>query len=213
MPKNHRTQPSAQKKIRERNQQRILDAAEIAFIKHGFKGTTMQTIADQAGLPKANVHYYFKNKKNLYSKLLEHIVTHWNTGLADITKESDPETVLRQFIQEKIKQTFENKNHAKLFALEIVQGAPHFGEFVRTHMKTWVQEKTSVMQSWIDAGKLHVRDPLQLLIWIWATTQRYAEFEMEILTLQGKKQYTQADIHRISEDVETFILRGCGLIQ
>lgn len=212
MPKHRRAQPSTQKQIREHSQQRILDAAEIEFVKQGFKGTTMQAIADRAGLPKANVHYYFKSKTNLYNQLLKHIVTSWSVGLADITPESDPEAALRTFIRDKIQQTFANKNQAKLFALEIIQGAPHFGDFIRKDVKPWSDEKMAIMQSWVDAGKLHVRDPLQLLIWIWATTQRYAEFEMEILTLQGKKQYTQTDINRISDDVETFILRGCGLL-
>lgn len=215
MPKTGRNPQTAssgvQRQIRDQNQQRILKAAEIEFVKHGFKGTTMQTIADRAELPKANVHYYFKSKKNLYKQLLTHIINHWNSGLADITPESDPETALRQFIREKIKQTFANKNHAKLFALEVVQGAPHFGDFISTEMKQWVDEKTAIIQTWIDADKIKVKDPLQLLVWIWATTQRYAEFEMEILTLQGKKDYSKKDIESISQELEEFILRGCGL--
>lgn len=203
---------STESHIRHQNKQRILAAAEQEFVKHGFKGTTMQTIADKANLPKANVHYYFKSKKNLYKQLLTQIINSWNTGLANITPDSDPEPVLREFIREKIKQTFANKNHAKLFALEVVQGAPHFGEFINTEMKQWVDTKTAIMQTWIDAGKLKVNDPLQLLIWIWATTQRYAEFEMEILALQGKTQYDQKDIAKVSQELENFILRGCGLI-
>ena len=51
--------------IREHNQQQILVAAEQEFVLKGFRGATMQGIADRAGLPKANVHYYFKSKKNL----------------------------------------------------------------------------------------------------------------------------------------------------
>lgn len=212
MTKKSPNSPSTQKNIRAQNQACILRAAETKFVKQGFKGTTMQAIADRAGLPKANVHYYFKNKKNLYNQLLKHIVMGWSVGLADITPDSDPETALRTFIQDKLKQTFANKNQAKLFALEIIHGAPHFGDFIHKEVKEWADEKVAVMQSWVDAGKLNVRDPLQLLIWIWATTQRYAEFEMEILALKGQKQYTQTDIHRVSNDVETFILRGCGLL-
>ena len=69
-------------KIRERNSENILAAAEQEFVLHGFKGTSMQAVADRAGVAKANIHYYFKNKDNLYLALLENIIANWNEVLA-----------------------------------------------------------------------------------------------------------------------------------
>lgn len=111
-------------KIRERNEENILAAAEREFVRNGFKGTSMQAIADRAEVPKANVHYYFKSKANLYRALLNHIMQSWNAVLEDITADDDPADVLSRFIAVKVEQSYLNPNGSKIFAMEIIQGAP-----------------------------------------------------------------------------------------
>jgi len=44
----------------------ILDAARKVFLENGFDGTTMQKIADEAGINKALLHYYFRSKDRLF---------------------------------------------------------------------------------------------------------------------------------------------------
>jgi AcrR family transcriptional regulator len=44
----------------------ILDAARRVFIRNGYEGTSMQMIADEAGMNKALLHYYFRNKDRLF---------------------------------------------------------------------------------------------------------------------------------------------------
>ena len=46
--------------IRVQSQHKILIAASTEFVLQGYKGATVQSIADRAGLPKANILYYFK---------------------------------------------------------------------------------------------------------------------------------------------------------
>ena len=89
-------------KIREQNSQKILQAAEVEFVKHGYKGTSMQSISDAAGLPKANLHYYFTNKAKLYNAVLEDIVQRWNEVLTDITEDDDPTETLEFYIRTKV---------------------------------------------------------------------------------------------------------------
>ena len=203
--------PRSQQDIREHNQQQILIAAEHEFIKQGYKGATMQAIADRAGLPKANVHYYFQSKKNLYREVLTTIIDEWNEGLVNITVDSDPKTVITQFIRIKLEQAFAHPNRHKLFALEVINGAPQLQGFMATTMKAWAEDKVEVMQAWHRQGKISIDDPLQLLFLLWATTQRYAEFETEILGLMDKKAYDEKDKQRAIDFLVPFILRGCGL--
>ena len=61
----------------------ILLAAQEEFATHGLKGARMQAIADRAGLPKANVHYYFKNKVSLYLAVLNNIIATWDDVFND----------------------------------------------------------------------------------------------------------------------------------
>ncbi|MCD1278952.1 TetR/AcrR family transcriptional regulator [Psychrobacter sp. CCUG 69069] len=201
----------SQQATRAHNQALILAAAEEEFVLQSFRGATMQGIADRAGLPKANVHYYFKNKKNLYKAVLRSIIQEWNEGLVTMTVDSDPKTVIEKFVRTKLHQAFVNPNRHKLFALEVIGGAPHLHDFMSTTMKAWVHDKTQVMREWHKQGKIAIDDPLQLLILIWATTQRYAEFEIEIVGLMDKATYDAEDEARAAEFLVPFILRGCGL--
>jgi TetR/AcrR family transcriptional regulator len=201
----------SQQDIRAQNQALILAAAEEEFVLQGYRGATMQGIADRAGLPKANIHYYFKNKKNLYKAVLHSIIQEWNEGLVTMTVDSDPKTVIEKFVRTKLHQAFANPNRHKLFALEVIGGAPYLHDFMSTTMKEWALDKTQVMKIWHEQGKISIADPLQLLILIWATTQRYAEFETEIVGLMEKNAYDKQDEARAAEFLVPFILRGCGL--
>lgn len=203
----HRTQQD----IRQHNQQIILQSAEEEFIRQGYQGATMQGIADRAGLPKANVHYYFKSKKNLYKAVLTTIIDEWNEGLVSMTVDSEPKEVIAEFVRIKLEQAFAHPNRHKLFALEVIGGAPHLQNFMASTMKQWAQQKTAVMKTWYEQGKIGVDDPLQLLILIWASTQRYAEFETEIVSLLEKPHYDPQDKKRALDFLVPFILRGCGL--
>lgn len=197
--------------IREHNQALILKAAEEEFVLQSYRGATMQAIADRAGLPKANIHYYFKNKKNLYKVVLRSIIEEWNDGLVTMTVDSDPKVVIEKFVRTKLHQAFAHPNRHKLFAVEVIGGAPHLNDFMSTTMKDWALEKAQVMKVWHSQGKISVADPMQLLILIWATTQRYAEFETEIVGLMQKQAYDKEDESRAADFLVPFILRGCGI--
>ncbi|WP_296403583.1 TetR family transcriptional regulator C-terminal domain-containing protein [Psychrobacter sp.] len=197
--------------IRAENERAILKAAEAVFVAHGLKGATMQAIADLAGIPKANVHYYYQSKKKLYIAVLTSIVEDWNTGLEDIHEDSDPKQSLETFIRLKLDSAFNHPNHHKLFAVEVINGAPYLHQLMTTKMNQWAERKSAVIKSWYDQGKISINDPLQLLILIWTTTQRYAEFDTEILNLFGKDAYDDEDKKRVAEFLIPFILRGCGL--
>lgn len=201
----------SQQDIRAQNQALILAAAEEEFVLQSYRGATMQGIADRAGLPKANIHYYFKNKKNLYKAVLRSIIEEWNEGLVTMTVDSDPKIVIENFVRTKLHQAFTRPNRHKLFALEVIGGAPHLHDFMSTTMQEWALDKIEVMKTWHEQGKIGVADPLQLLILIWATTQRYAEFETEIVGLMAKSAYDEKDEARAAEFLVPFILHGCGL--
>ena len=198
-------------KIRERNSENILAAAEQEFVLHGFKGTSMQAVADRAGVAKANIHYYFKNKDNLYLALLENIIANWNEVLADMSAESDPADVLSRFIRTKIRLSYTHPNASKIFAMEIIQGAPYLKSHISQAMRQWVKDKSTIIQSWIDQGKIRAIDPTHLIFLIWSATQHYADFDTQVLEVTNKRQYEEDDIEHIGDFLEDIILTGCGL--
>lgn len=197
--------------IRTRNSLQILQAAQEEFVLHGFKGTSMQSIADRAQLPKANIHYYFKNKANLYKVVLEEIMQAWNQVLADMTPQSDPSDVIRRFIHAKMQLSYTNPNGSKIFAMEIIQGAPHLKEYISQDMRHWVREKTNVMNSWVEQGKMRKVEPSYLIFMIWASTQHYADFNTQVLEVMNRREYDDEEIANITEFLTTMILKGLDL--
>jgi len=197
--------------IRLQSEQKILLAAQEEFILQGYKGATVQSIADRASLPKANVLYYFKSKEKIYQRVLELTLSMWDQAIGDIRIEDGPKVAIEKFIATKVKMSFDNPSASKIYALEIIQGAQHLKEFARTYLRQWVRKKAKIFQHWIDNGEMQSLDPVNLIFLIWSSTQHYADFETQILTIMNRADYEQDDITHVTEFLTDIILRGCGL--
>ncbi len=198
-------------KPRDKHFTTILLAAQEEFATHGLKGARMQAIADRAGLPKANVHYYFQNKASLYLAVLDNIIATWDDFFNDVSVNDDPATALDTFIREKVRLSFENPTASRLFANEILQGAPYLSGYMSETLRPWVNNRAKVIQQWIDAGKMTATEPVLLIFMIWATTQHYADFQVQVLGILNQKEYDASLIKQISDFTSQTILRGCGL--
>ena len=150
--------------IRDANLQAILQAAEAEFVRHGYRGASVQAIADRAGLPKANVQYYFQRKSYLYLSVLNRIVELWNRQFDQIRIDDDPAEALDGFIRTKVRLAFEQPQASKLFAMEIIAGAPHLDGFIASDMRDWLEARERVIQSWIDQGRMAPVDPRLLIL-------------------------------------------------
>lgn len=202
---------SKQGKIRAQSEAKILAAAQEEFILQGYKGATVQSIADRAGLPKANILYYFKNKENIYHAVLEQTLDMWDKGIGDIHPEDGPKVAIEKFIASKVKMSFQHPSSSKIYAMEIIQGAQHLKEFARTYLRKWVREKAALFQKWIDNGEMADVDPYNLIFLIWSSTQHYADFETQVLTVMNRADYEEEDEKQVTEFLCDFILRGCGI--
>ena len=209
MAKKENTKSSS--KPRKKSTEVILQAAEKVFVERGYGGASMQAIADEAGLPKANIHYYFTSKEKLYSEVLTKIIASWNSVLDSVSVDDDPAKVLEQFIYNKVELAYRFPQASKLFALEIIQGAPHLKDYIRMDMRNWVREKSKVFQTWMDQGKMKNVDPVHLIFLIWSSTQHYADFETQVLTIMNRAEYEEEDILNSSRFLSSIILTGVGL--
>ena len=120
----NRSTPTSRRQTRQVNESAILRAAERVFARAGFEGATMADIADEAGLPKANLHYYFGAKRALYRAVLDAVLHDWLAPLDAITPEADPRTALRHYIELKMALAAERPHASRVFANELLHGAP-----------------------------------------------------------------------------------------
>ncbi|NQZ23549.1 MAG: TetR family transcriptional regulator C-terminal domain-containing protein [Colwellia sp.] len=197
--------------IRLQSQNKILMAASTEFVLQGYRGATVQSIADRANLPKANILYYFKNKENIYHAVLEHTLQMWDEGIGDINPEDGPKAAIEKFIDAKVRMSFKHPESSKIYAMEIIQGAQHLKDFARTYQRKWVREKAQLFQQWIDNGEMRDVDPVHLIFLIWSSTQHYADFETQILTIMNRADYEDEDVETVISFLTDMILRGCGL--
>jgi len=197
--------------IRQTNEALILSAAEKVFARAGFGGATMAAMAEASGLPKANLHYYFGSKDVLYRAVLARILNDWLVPTHGITKGAEPRAALEQYIRSKMELSAQRPDGSKVFANELLHGAPVIKGLLSTELRTMVLEKAAVVQSWVDAGRMAPVDPVHLFFTIWAATQTYADFDVQVCAVLGQESLGVADYTRATEHVVSLILRGCGL--
>ena len=198
--------------IRQTNEALILSAAERVFARAGFGGATMAAIAEVSGLPKANLHYYFGSKEVLYRAVLGRILNDWLLSTHGITADANPRAALEQYIRAKMALSQERPDGSKVFANELLHGAPVIKGLLATDLRKLLLEKAAVVQTWIDAGRMAAVDPVHLFFTIWAATQTYADFDEQIKAVLDCTELTAKDHARATEHVVTLILRGCGLV-
>ena len=189
----------------------ILAAAETVFARAGFSGATMSEIADAAGLPKANLHYYFRTKAALYRAVLDHTLTLWLAETDGIRVDADPAEALGDYIRAKMRLTATHRDASRVFANEMLHGAPHIGKYLRTELKVLVDEKSRVIDHWAEQGLIDKIDARHLFFTIWAATHTYADFHPQVCAVLGKTRLTRAELERATEQLVTMVLRGCGV--
>ncbi len=198
-------------RIRKQNEANIISAAEVEFAKNGFKGTSLNSVAQRAGLPKSNILYYFKSKIGLYGAVLADILEMWNQAFDEATPDSDPAVVLYRYIEAKVQYSFSHPLASRIFAMEIIQGAPYLESYLAKDLQHWVEHRSQVIQGWIDAGKMKNVHPKHLIFTIWGSTQHYADFSAQIGWALDKEGFDEQDRLDATRTVATLVLGGVGL--
>ena len=202
--------PGKRTEIRRENESLILKAAEKVFAEAGFGGATMQLIADLAGLPKANLHYYFATKEDLYRRVVQDIFEIWLNAAACFDNAKGPVDGIGAYIDAKMEISRRHPDGSKVWASEVMHGAPVIQDYLETTLRDWTDGRIAVIQSWIDAGKMAAVNPRHLLYMLWATTQHYADFGHQIETLNGGGPLSDRQWREAKETVKLVILRGIG---
>ncbi|SDI02406.1 transcriptional regulator, TetR family [Pseudomonas flavescens] len=208
----HRATPDKPaSRIRQKNEEAIISAAEEQFARHGFKGTSMNTIAQAVNLPKANLHYYFNNKLGLYLAVLSNILELWDSTFNNLSAEDDPAEALERYIRAKMEYSRRYPKASRIFAMEVISGGEYLSQYFNQDYLAWFRGRAAVFESWIAAGKIDPVDPLHLIFLLWGSTQHYADFGSQICRVRGRSRLTKQDYQAAADNLVRIILKGCGL--
>ena len=126
---------SARTRIQEKNISTILDAALEVFSGAGFRGATLDQIARAASLSKPNLLYYFKSKEAIHRALLSELLETWLAPLRTLDSGGEPVDEIVRYVMRKLDMARELPRESRLFANEIVQGAPHILDIIEGPLK------------------------------------------------------------------------------
>lgn len=194
------TKPRARTRIQQKNSETILEAALEVFSQHGFRGATLDQIAERSGLSKPNLLYYFPSKDSIHAALMAGLLKVWLDPLRALDPAGEPLEEILAYVRRKLELSRDFPRESRLFANEILQGAPRIQGPLHDELKPLVDEKAAVIAGWMAAGRLAPLDPHHLIFSIWATTQHYADFDVQVRAVlgPGHDPYAEADSYLIA---------------
>lgn len=197
-----------EERIRARNEKKILKAAVELFSRKGFDGTRIAEIAEESGLPKANVYYYFTTKEAIYTRLIESLLAGWDKALEHISADREPREALAAYIAAKLDYSRKHVPESRFFANEMLRGGQFISRRQKRHMQEITRERAAVIEGWIEQGKIAPVDPNHFLIMLWATTQFYADFAAVTAVTLGKSRLRVADFEDARKTIVEVVLNG-----
>jgi TetR/AcrR family transcriptional regulator len=190
-------------------EQRILLAAKPLFAQLGYRGVSIDRIAAAAGLSKQNLLYYFPRKELLYRAVLGGVLDVWLSYMDALSqREDDPEAALREYIAGKLRFSFEHADDSRIYANEVIAGAPHFGDQIERRVIPALQADAAVFGRWADKGWCRPVDARHLMVVLWAATQAYADFARQICLILGKQQLDREDFATAEAQLVDMVLRS-----
>ncbi|WP_117191667.1 TetR family transcriptional regulator C-terminal domain-containing protein [Rhizobium terrae] len=195
-------------RIQEEKEERILEAALDVFSSSGFRGSTIDQIAEAAGMSKPNLLYYFRTKEAIHRQLIDRVLFTWLEPLRAFDPDGNPESEIRSYIRRKLEMARDFPRESRLFANEILQGAPHIEDELKGPLKQLVDEKAEVIRAWARMGKIAKCDPYHLIFSIWSTTQHYADFDVQVRAVLGQHYAGEGRFEDAARFLEGLFMEG-----
>jgi TetR/AcrR family transcriptional regulator len=174
-----------QTRIQKEKTAKIYAAALSVFAAQGYRGATLDAIAHEAGMSKPNLLYYLESKEAIHTALIGKLMETWLDPLRELNDEGEPLDNILGYVKRKLEMSRNYPRESRLFANEILQGAPRIHHLLSGELKQLVDEKSALIQRWIMAGRIRKVDPVHLIFSIWSLTQHYADFDAQIQAVLG----------------------------
>lgn len=204
--------PAGRRRLRlvENKRSAILEAALDCFSLRGLHGTSVDEIAARADVSKSNLLYYFSSKEELYVAVLKNLLTLWLAPLEAFEEAQDPVGAIKEYIRLKLLISRDHPRASRLFCLEMIEGAPLLRTELEHSLREIVEAKSEVIRSWIDSGRLRRVDPHHLIFSLWAITQHYADFSIQVQAVSGRTLEDRAFFEQTLANVQLIVLQGVG---
>ena len=182
-------------RIQTRNRAAIRAGALRVFADHGRRGATLDMIAKATKISKPNILYYFPSKDAIYADLLNGLLETWLDPLRALDPEGEPMDEILSYVRAKLDLSRRMPLESRLFATEILQGAPLIGPALKGELRALVDDRAAVIEGWASAGRIAPVDGRHLIMSVWALTQHYADFGVQVRAVAGPDPWADAARH------------------
>lgn len=180
----------------------ILLSAERVFAQCGYEGTSLARIGEEVGLSKQNILYYFPTKHALYTRVLDNVLDAWLDSMRYLAEDDiSPTDALRAYIGAKLKFSRDRPSGSRVYGLEVITGARLYRKEIKRKLVPYLRMDIEVFERWIRAGAIAPTNATHLLFVIWAMTQSYADFSVQMALLMDSRKLTAKDF----DDAEKLI--------
>lgn len=186
----------------------ILEGALEVFSQYGFYGSSLDQIANLADVSKTNLLYYFGSKEDLYLAVLKRLLNIWLEPLRAFNADLEPLQAIREYLRIKLQYSRNHPKASRLFCFEVMHGAPLLKDELEGALRELVADKAAVINGWIEAGQLAAVDPYHLIFSMWATTQHYADYAVQIQAILGKNLSDDEFLEQATANIQKIILDG-----
>ncbi|WP_235896628.1 HTH-type transcriptional regulator RutR [Yersinia vastinensis] len=200
--------PSRRSKAGAAKRQGIMVAALDLFSRYGIHGTSLDQVAERADISKTNLLYYFPSKEALYIAVLKDILAIWLAPLKALQVDQQPIEAISHYIELKLAVSRDHPQASRLFCLEMIQGAPLLKQELVGDLKTLFDEKILIIRSWMDNQQIAKVDPQHFIFMLWATTQHYADFSVQIEAITGKNLRDKLFFQQTVASVQQLVIGG-----
>lgn len=147
----------------------------------------------------------------MYIAVLKGLLDIWLAPLKALQSDQHPLEAIREYIRLKLCVSRDHPQASRLFCLEMVQGAPLLRQELGGSLKTLVEDKSDVIRGWIKDQLIAPVDPMQLIFMLWATTQHYADFGVQVEAITGKTLNDPEFFEQTVSNVQRIITEGIQL--
>ena len=134
-----------------------------------------------------------------------------NGAFDELDSKREPEVAITEYVHAKVMYSKDHPKSSKIFASEIIHGAPNLRDYISLEYEQWLAGRIAVFQAWIDQGKINVIDPYVLVFLIWGSTQFYADFSIQIEKSGASKSFDEDYYDLLSKNLTSIVLKGIGL--
>ncbi len=200
--------PAPPRPARVTKERTILGHAERLFAQYGFEGTSLEGIAQAAGISRHSLLYYFAGKEALYQRVLDDVLDQWLASMGAISASDSPEQALGTYIAAKLRFSRDQPYGSQVFTREVIAGAPRYRDAIEKRVTPVLRDDIRMLEKWARQGRIRRIDFTHLMFLIWSVTQAYADLAPQFSLFLGKSRLEQKDFDAAESVLTHLVLSG-----